>query len=118
MVITRTASTSVSGSTASATRALSSAWRDAQDRYDRSPPCWASDQALAWSTTNRSRRHESRVRCCVAATSSIRRSAMIMASTSAGVRVRSLACSARRYASASATGCSASPSGVVANTRR
>ncbi len=62
MVMMLTASSSVSGSTVSATRALSDACRRAHSRYSRSEPPSASLHARAWSMTNRSRRHKSRGR--------------------------------------------------------
>ena len=60
MVMMRTASSSVSGRTASATRAPSGVCSSTQCRYWRRLPPVASLHARAWSMTNRSRRHTSR----------------------------------------------------------
>ncbi len=60
----RTASSSVSGSTVSTTRAPSLLWRSAQARKSRTLPPSASAKARAWSTTKRTRRHRSRGRPC------------------------------------------------------
>ena len=72
MVRMRTASSSVSGSTVSTTRAPSALWRSAQRRKSRRPPPplrpgadpLTSENARAWSITKRTRRHRSRGRPC------------------------------------------------------
>ena len=96
MVMIRTASSSDSGSTASATRLPSLLWRATHWRYSRRLPSVASPHSRAWSMTNRSRRHTSRVRPSAKPSSNRRRSRATRSASSAGeVQCRSR-CSARR----------------------
>ncbi len=84
----RTASSSVSGSTASATRAPSTVCWSTQCRYARRVPPVASLHALDWSMTNRRRRQTSRGRPSANPSSMARRSRAIRSSSSDGARQR------------------------------
>ena len=116
-VMMRTTSWSVSGNTVSATKRPSSPCSRVHNRYRRTPWPPASLHALAWSTTNRTRRHTSRLSRCASASSITHRSSTSHESSCEGVLYWIRVETPRRHMRARATGCDCSSSGASAVSR-